>query len=298
MNEGGVLALVGAGAQRSARRAVSAGRARPWQRTRELDGRTMAGFAAAIAIWLVVVALCEPSNGILASAQDARSYHGLDPAAPYAGRPAWGKVGAFPYSPAFALAVSPLGLLPWPAFVAVWTALLLACVAWLSGRRRLLLGVLVAAPELVGGNIALPLAVAIVVGFRWPAAWAFVLLTKASPGVGLLWFAVRREWHPLAMALIATAAVAGASYLLAPGAWPAWIAVLGESAGSSGTWAAVPLPLTLRLPVAALLVTWGARRDQPWTVPVAAMLALPALWYGSLAMLLAVIPARLGSRGR
>ena len=28
---------------------------------------------------------------------------------------------------------------------------------------------------------------------RWPAAWAFVLLTKMTPGIGLLWFAFRRD---------------------------------------------------------------------------------------------------------
>jgi len=42
------------------------------------------------------------------------------------------------------------------------------------------------------------LAVAIAVGFRYPAAWALVLITKVTPGIGLVWFAVRREWCPLA----------------------------------------------------------------------------------------------------
>ncbi len=39
-----------------------------------------------------------------------------------------------------------------------------------------------------------------------------------------------------------------------------------------------------------MLLVWGAPRNQRWVVPVAAMLALPALWYGSLSMLLGVIP--------
>jgi hypothetical protein len=46
------------------------------------------------------------------------------------------------------------------------------------------------------------------------------------------------------------------------------------------------------LPAAIALVVWGARTDRRWTVPVASMLALPALWYGGLSMLLAVIPLR------
>ena len=39
-------------------------------------------------------------------------------------------------------------------------------------------------------------------------------------------------------------------------------------------------------------MVWGARTDRRWTVPVACMLALPALWYGGLTMLLAVIVLR------
>jgi hypothetical protein len=62
------------------------------------------------------------------------------------------------------------------------------------------------------------------------------------------------------------------------------------NAGKGGTWASVPVPLWVRLPVAVALVVWGARTDRAWTVPVGAMLALPALWYGGISMLLAAIP--------
>jgi len=54
----------------------------------------------------------------------------------------------------------------------------------------------------------------------------------------------------------------------------------------------VPIPFVVRLPVAVAVVVWGARTDRRWTVPVAGMLALPALWYGGLTMLLAVIVLR------
>ena len=60
------------------------------------------------------------------------------------------------------------------------------------------------ASELYHGNIDLILAAAIVAGFRWPVAWAVVLHTKLTPGIGLLWFAVRREWRPLLIAGAAT----------------------------------------------------------------------------------------------
>jgi hypothetical protein len=151
-------------------------------------------------------------------------------------------------------------------------------------------GVVLVSVELFGGNISLLLALAIVVGFRWPAAWAFVLLTKITPGIGLLWFVVRGEWRSLAIASGATGAIVAVSALVMPGAWLDWVQVLAASVGTDGTWASVPIPLVVRMPVAILLVVWGARTDRRWTVPVASMLALPALWYGSLSMLLAVIP--------
>jgi hypothetical protein len=152
--------------------------------------------------------------------------------------------------------------------------------------------------EIAGGNISLLLAVAIVIGFRWPATWALVLLTKITPGIGLLWFVVRGEWRAFGIALGATAAIAAASYLVLPDAWPRWLEVVVANAGKGGTWASVPIPLWMRLPAAVALVVWGARTDRRWTVPVASMLALPALWYGGISMLLAVIPLLEGRRER
>lgn len=256
-----------------------------------------AGVVLAVVAWLVVILGSDPSivvtdplSGRLVTAQDARSYFGLDLSDLYRGRGDWNAVGAYPYSPAFAQLVAPLGLLPWPLFVAAWTALLLGALYLLTGPALFLVGLGVAAMELAGGNISLLLALAVVAGFRWPWTWAFLLLTKITPGVGLLWFALRREWRPLGIALAATAVIAAVSFAVLPDAWGDWLAVLRANAGKGGTWAAVPVPLMIRAPIAVALVAWGAPRDQRWVVPVAAMLALPALWYGALSMLLAVIP--------
>ena len=80
------------------------------------------------------------------------------------------------------------------------------------------------------------------------------------------------------------------SFLVNPEAWLAWIDLLLANTGKGGTWAAIPIPLCVRAPIAVALLVWGAPRNQRWVVPVAAMLSLPALWYGSLSMLLGVIP--------
>ncbi len=264
---------------------------------RPVGPRLVIGVAVAVAFWILVIALSDPSvdvsdpfSGRFVTAQDARSYYGLDLSDLYAGRTNWNTIGAYPYSPAFAQLVYPLDLLPWPAFVAAWTAVLVLAVYVLTGPELFLLGLAVGAMEIAGGNVSLLLAVAIVAGFRWPWTWAFVLLTKITPGAALLWFALRREWRQLAIALGATAAIAAVSFALMPDAWRDWVALLAGNTGKGGTWAAVPIPLLVRGPLGVLLVLWGAPRNQRWVVPVGAMLALPALWYGSLSMLLAVIP--------
>ena len=93
-------------------------------------------------------------------------------------------------------------------------------VVWLGGRWALawlvFLPVLI---ELYHGNIHLLLAAAIVLGFRHPWTWSFVLLTKVTPGVGLAWFAVRREWRALAIALGVTGAIVAVSWLTDPTSW-------------------------------------------------------------------------------
>ncbi|MDQ2964857.1 MAG: glycosyltransferase 87 family protein, partial [Chloroflexota bacterium] len=186
--------------------------------------------------------------------------------------------GAFRYTPAIGQAFSVFGALPWEVFFVGWFVAMVATLFWMTGRNAVLL---VAFPplalELYHGNVHLFMAAAIVLGFRWPATWAFVVLTKVTPGIGLVWFAVRREWAKLAVALGATVVVSVVSYAVAPGLWREWLDALLVNAGQSQGFS-VPPPLAIRLPVAAALVAWGAATDRPWTVGVAAMLALPILW--------------------
>jgi hypothetical protein len=203
----------------------------------------------------------------------------------------YGGVSTFNYSPAFGQVLAPFVLLPWPLFAAGWAGLMLASLFALGGRWGwALLFLPPVAFELYAGNVHLLLAVAIVVGFRYPAAWAFVLLTKVTPGVGLLWFAVRREWRRLFVALGVTAAIVAVSFALDPDAWSRWITYLVSAPGVSIGYPHVPIPLVVRLPISAGIVVWGALTDRRWTVPMAAMLALPVIWPGSLAMLVAIIP--------
>jgi hypothetical protein len=204
-------------------------------------------------------------------------------------------IGAYLYAPAFAQVIAPLTALPWPVFSAIWTALICAALIWLAGRWAfpvVLTGSV--ALEIFLGQIDLFIAMVILIGFRYPAVWAFPLLTKVAPGIGLLWFAVRREWRSLAIALGATVAVAAVSAILAPEAWAAWLNLLRRSLFErqtiEGTYLAIPMGL--RLPIAALLVVWGARTDRRWTVPFSVVLAMPILWINVFSLAVAVIALR------
>jgi len=194
---------------------------------------------------------------------DAFSYWDYTIADPY--RLTHGTMGSFVYSPVAARLFAADSALPWQSFLVIWLGILLATAIWLGGwrgagwRRWGWLYVLTFPPvavELYHGNVHLLIAAAIALGFRYPAAWAFVLLTKVTPGVGLLWFLVRREWRSLAIALGVTGVLVGASLLLDLGLWPQWIdKELLVSLRQPPDQPQLAVPLLIRLPAA------GADRD-------------------------------------
>jgi hypothetical protein len=253
-----------------------------------VDGLIVAGLLFAAYLFVVVA----PSAGTFGF--DAYAYWAVDPGDPY--RATAGALGAFTYSPVIALAFAPFGLLPFWQFLWLWTGALVGTAVWLGGRPvRPILAVFAFPPvalELYHGNVHLLMAAAIALGFRYPAAWSFVVLTKVTPGVGLAWFLFRREWRALAVAVGVTAMLAAISFAINPAAWRSWVV---DSLGATATGAplnqlSLPVPLWLRGAVALAVVAWGARTDRRWTVPVAATLALPVLWPSGLAVLAALWP--------
>lgn len=197
--------------------------------------------------------------------------------------------GIYRYSPAFVPLMTAWSAIPFEAFVGLWLAAMVLVYVWMCGPYALpLLVFLPILIELGMGNIHLFLALAVVVGFRWPAAWAFVLLTKVTPGVGLLWFVVRREWRSLGIALATTGGVALVAVVLVPGLWVEWLRSLASTSQPTVS-NIIGIPLLARLAVAAVLVVWGARTDRRWTVMVAATISLPVLWHHGLAMLVGIV---------
>ncbi len=224
---------------------------------------------------------------------DAHAYWNVDLSNLYGASTAnTSDLDAFRYTPAAGQLFSVFHVLPWEVFFAIWFAAMIAALIWLTGRTWLVLLAFPPIPlELFHGNIHLFMAVAIVVCFRWPAAWAFVALTKVSPAVGALWFAFRGEWRKLAIAAGTSLAIAAVSFVIAPDLWRQYLATMIDNLGyDPGHPYPVPIPLPIRLVAAAAIVWWGARRDRRWTVPVAATLSLPIIWFHGLALLVAVIP--------
>jgi len=235
--------------------------------------------------------------------QDARAYWQFDFDHLY-GRGTVGGRDAFLYSPAFAQLFFPFGALPWPVFKGLWCALNIGALVWLAGPRwGALLLLFPGSPvsdEISTGIMQLLIAVTAVVGFRYPGAWSFNLLTKVTPGIGLLWFAGRRAWRDLGIALGVTVAIGVVSFAIGPHLWFEWLDSLRHNTGVNIPAYAVALdwPLGIRLALAAAIAVLGGVLNWRWTVLVAATLALPVLWLSGLSVLVGIIGLIRGRPGQ
>ena len=252
------------------------------------DALTTIGVVAAVLVWLEFTR----SGGLPV---DVRAYWAADPENLYP-HPELANNGYY-YSPAFEFIVAWGRLLPFEAFVAIWRAILLAALVYLAGPLTIVvLFTVPVASEINAGNIQILLALAVACSFRWPAAWAFVLLTKLTPGVGRLWFALRRDWRALLIALGATAAILAISLLLNPDAWLGYVRLLtGEPAPAVAPYY---LSFWVRLPFAVAFVAFGAWRGYRWPVVVGVTLALPVYYIISSSMLVGTLPFLRGEIGR
>lgn len=204
----------------------------------------------------------------------------------------------YQYSPAFAQAIWPLTLLPWPAFALLVSAASVAAYAWLlrvvSMPLRIVALIAILSLTLPVGNIEWVLALVAVAAARgYSAGWAAVLLTKVTPGIGVLWHVGRRDWRAVAVAGLVTLAIVAVSVALDPNLWIGWIGVLvnNATAGRSDVALVTLLPapgMIVRLPAAGLLVLWGGLTGRAWTIPLAMVLAQPDLNLNTFALLAAV----------
>ena len=254
------------------------------------DALVVVGIVAAVAVWVLY------TFGDLSRSVDVRYYWAADPSALYP-HPELAEKNGYNYSPAFEFVVGWWRWVPFEVFVAIWRAILLALLVWMAGPFTIfVLFTIPVASEINAGNIQIMLAAAIVIGFRFPAAWSFVLLTKVTPGVGLLWFALRRRWRDLAIALGVTAAIVAVSFALGPDRWFDYFTLLTGSPAPSV--APYYLPLWARLGPALAFIVWGGWTGKRWPVVVGSTLALPVFYTISPSMLVGVLPFARKALGR
>jgi hypothetical protein len=207
------------------------------------------------------------------------------------------------YSPAFVQAIWPILMLPKAWFYAIWLALGTATLVWMLRPFLTLVTLpwvfitfgiaILAIPRhsLSSMNVTMFMGIAVAAGFRWPWTWSLILLTKITPGLGLLWFVVRREWRNVAIAIGFTAAVCVVSFVISPNWWLDWITVIrNNSRYPEPDFAIHFLPLIPRLIIAAAMIVVAARYDARWVMPIAVVLAMPYISDTSLIALAAVPP--------
>ena len=233
--------------------------------------RIAAGLIAIAYVLIRLVLMLTSSDPILGA--DARTYWSAPLDNPYPG-PQLGLPGAYLYPPPFIQALSPLRLLPFEVFHALWALIGAGALVFLVGPVGAALAITFLPfvfRDLLVGNIHLMLAAAIVIGLRHPAAWAFPILTKITPGVGVLWFFARREWRSAVIAVGTAAIIAAVSFAIGPDLWFAWLARMRGDTGTAGD--TYLLVLVARVGAAALLVVVAGLIGRAWLIPIAVLVS-------------------------
>ncbi len=205
------------------------------------------------------------------------------------------EVAQYVYPPPLAQLLLPLRATDlWWVYVILWTTICFASVGYILGRWSPFALAVAFAPnstwplvDLIQGpaaaafigNVTMPMVAGIVAGMRRPGAWAIPILTKMTPGVGVLWFAFRGEWRRFATAIVWTATIAFVSFLLAPGWWLSFARFLVENQGATANGPAfLGPPPVVRVLLAIALVAVAARFNWPRLVPIACAVSLIGLY--------------------
>lgn len=205
---------------------------------------------------------------------------------------------AYHYPPPLAQLLAPITMVvPALAYAIAYRALMLLALWDLAGRTMLkTLALLAFVPMAVAlriENVEIFMAIGIVLGLRrWP--WLFTIggLIKVSPGLGLVYLALRRRWRDLAVSAVLGAVIVGVSYALAPELWRAWIEAITGRADVIGN-SLVPVPYSIRA-VTGLLLTVAAgvvgRRRGELLLIAGMTIANPGLSLQGFAVLAAALP--------
>lgn len=205
---------------------------------------------------------------------------------------------AYHYPPPLAQVLGPLTVVvPAVAYAVIYRALMLLALWEIAGRSMLkmlaLLAFIPVAYALRVENVEIFMAVGIVLGLRrWPWLFTIGALIKVSPGLGLVYLALRRRWRDLWVSVLVGAAIVGVSFALAPDLWRAWLDAITGRADMIGN-SLVPLPYSVRAIVGFVLTIVAGllgRRTGELLLVVAITIANPGLSLQGFAVLAAAIP--------
>jgi hypothetical protein len=117
-------------------------------------------------------------------------------------------------------------------------------------------------------------------------------LIKVSPGLGLVYLALRRRWRDLVISTALGLVITSVSFALAPELWRAWLDAITGRADMVGN-SIVPVPYSLRA-IAGFVVAIAAgvvgRRTGELLLVAAVTIANPGLSLQGFAVLIAAIP--------
>ena len=184
------------------------------------------------------------------------------------------------YAPPFVVIFAAVSWLPLEVTYVAIVALEVAALRYLAGSW-LAFGWACLFPltafELVSGNFNMLVAAAIVAAIsRRPAAATIMSFAKLSPILAVH----PRDWRVVAL----TAAIMFAITIPWIGLWPVWVAHLAAAYGQP-LGPQIPIPFAVRAVVAVILLVIF----RPWSRALAAFVAIPAMYWSSLVVLLAPV---------
>ncbi|MGI8703864.1 MAG: hypothetical protein ACR2JZ_05075 [Candidatus Limnocylindrales bacterium] len=194
------------------------------------------------------------------------------------------------YAPPLAVAFAALSWLPpevqhWLYMIPRIAALRVIAGSWIGAGVACWFPLV--AFDIAGGNFNLPIAAAIVAAVRGhPQLAVLAGLAKFGPALAIH----PRDWRK-ALPVLAIACAITLPWLHL---WPEWIAHLVSNIASP-LGPQIPIPLSVRLAAAAGLLLLVRTR---WSRALAATIAIPAFYWGSLVVLIAPVAVAIRDRSR
>jgi len=206
-----------------------------------------------------------------------------------------GQPFAFLYPPIAAQLVAPLSLLPLPVFAWGIRVLELLCLRYVVGSWKLagasMIVCLPVVAEIEAGNINLVIAAALAAAIRGDNRWLVPAAVPKFTALAALPFALGRNRRALVLGALGAATLCALSVLSAPDLWRSYATFVISQPSVDNQWYNVGRVVSLpaRLLGAAVCALIAIRR--PVFMPVAVALSAPVLWFNSLSVLVAIVPA-------